>query len=202
MSADEPPDRNAQRSEATRSALVSAARTLFAARGYAGVGTEEIVRAAGVTRGALYHHFRGGKKDLFRAVAEAVEGELVQQIASGALSAPDPYEALERGAEAWLVACTDPEVQRITLLDAPSVLGWEEWRALGERYGLGVLEAALAAAMDAGALARAPARPLAHLLLGALDEAGLVVARSEDVDATREEMSALLRRLLAGLRPD
>lgn len=202
MSADETPDRNAQRSEATRSALVAAARTLFAARGYAGVGTEEIVRAAGVTRGALYHHFRGGKKDLFYAVAEAVEGELVQQIASGALSAPDPYEALERGAEAWLVACTDPEVQRITLLDAPSVLGWEEWRALGERYGLGVLEAALAAAMDAGALARAPTRPLAHLLLGALDEAGLVVARSDDVEATRDEMSALLRRLLAGLRPE
>lgn len=202
MSADEPPDRNAQRSEATRSALVAAARTLFAARGYAGVGTEEIVRAAGVTRGALYHHFRGGKKDLFRAVAEAVEGELVQQIAAGALSAPDPYEALERGAEAWLVACTDPEVQRITLLDAPSVLGWEEWRALGERYGLGVMEAALAAAMDAGALAHAPTRPLAHLLLGALDEAGLVVARSDDVEATRDEMSALLRRLLAGLRPE
>ena len=200
MSADSTPDRNAQRSEATRGALIAAARELFAERGYAGVGTEEVVRAAGVTRGALYHHFRGGKKDLFRAVAEAVEGEVVQRIASGALSAADPYEALELGADEWLVACSEPEVQRITLLDAPSVLGWEEWRALGERYGLGVLEASLRAAMDAGALREAPTRPLAHLLLGALDEAGLVVARAEDAEATRAEMSALLRSLLAGLR--
>ena len=191
---------NADRSESTRGALVAAARELFAERGYAGVGTEEVVRAAGVTRGALYHHFKGGKRDLFRAVAEAVEAELVERIATGALSAADPYEALERGADEWLVACTEPEVQRIALLDAPSVLGWQEWRALGEQYGLGVLEASLAAAIDAGALAPAPVRPLAHLLLGALDEAGLVVARSDDMERTRAEMAALLRRLLAGLR--
>ena len=200
MSADKPADRNVQRSEATRGALVAAARGLFAERGYAGVGTEEVVRAAGVTRGALYHHFRGGKKDLFAAVAEAVEAELVQRVATAALAASDPYEALERGADEWLLACTDPEVQRITLLDAPSVLGWQEWRELGVQYGLGALEASLTAAIDAGALAPSPVRPLAHLLLGALDEAGLVVARSDDVEATRAEMSALLRRMLAGLR--
>jgi AcrR family transcriptional regulator len=200
MSAQEQPDRNAERSAATRSALIAAARPLFAERGYGGVGTEEVVRAAGVTRGALYHHFRGGKKDLFRAVAETVEGEVVERIATGALAAADPYEALERGADEWLIACSEPEVQRITLMDAPSVLGWAEWRALGEQYGLGVLEAALRAAMDSGQLAEAPTRPLAHLLLGALDEAGLVVARADDVEATRAEMAALLRRLLAGLR--
>src|SRR3712207_6058288 len=112
MSAQEQPDRNAERSATTRGALIAAARPLFAERGYGGVGTEEIVRAAGVTRGALYHHFRGGKKDLFRAVAEAVEGEGVQRIAGGALRAPDPYEALERGAEAWLVPRTHPEGAR------------------------------------------------------------------------------------------
>src|SRR5687767_2808791 len=134
MSADERPDRNVQRSEATRGALVAAARTLFAERGYAGVGTEEVVRAAGVTRGALYHHFKGGKKDLFRAVAEAVEGDVVQRIAEQALTAADPYEALERGADGWLQACVEPEVQQITLLDAPSVLGWAEWRELGQQY--------------------------------------------------------------------
>ena len=207
MSAEMPADRkraparsNAERSESTRAALVVAGRALFAERGYAGVGTEEIVAAAGVTRGALYHHFRGGKKDLFRAVAEAVEAEVVQRVAEGALRGGDPYAALEAGADAWLEACTDPEVQQITLLDAPAVLGWEEWRELGQRYGLGVLEAALVAAMESGALAQAPARPLAHLLLGALDEAGLVVARASDVEPARAEMSELLRRLLAGLR--
>jgi len=200
MSADERADRNVQRSEATRGALVAAARALFAERGYAGVGTEEVVRAAGVTRGALYHHFKGGKKDLFRAVAEAVEAEVVQRIAEQALSAADPYEALERGADGWLDACVEPEVQRITLLDAPSVLGWEEWRAMGQQYGLGVIEASLAAAMDAGQIRRAPTRALAHVLLGALDEAGLVVARAEDVEATRAEMSELLRSALAGFR--
>ena len=200
MSADERPDRNVQRSEATRGARVAAARTLFAERGYAGVGTEEVVRAAGVTRGALYHHFKGGKKDLFRAVAEAVEAEIVQRIAEQALTAADPYEALERGADGWLEACVEPEVQQITLLDAPSVLGWEEWRALGQQYGLGVIEASLAAAMEAGQIRRAPTRPLAHVLLGALDEAGLVVARAEDVEATRAEMADLLRRVLSGLR--
>jgi AcrR family transcriptional regulator len=200
MSADDRPDRNAQRSEATRGALVAAARALFAERGYAGVGTEEVVRAAGVTRGALYHHFKGGKKDLFRAVAEAVEADVVQRIAEQALTASNPYEALERGADGWLEACVEPEVQQITLLDAPSVLGWEEWRALGVQYGLGVIEASLAAAMDAGLVRRAPTRPLAHVLLGALDEAGLVVARADDVEATRAEMADLLRRVLAGLR--
>jgi AcrR family transcriptional regulator len=200
MSAETPPDRNAQRSEATRTALVGAARRLFAERGYARVGTEEIVRAAGVTRGALYHHFAGGKTDLFHAVAEAVEMEIVQRIAGEMAGATDPYAALELGGDAWLRACTDGEVQQIALLDAPSVLGWEEWRELGMRYGLGALEATLAAAMESGQLAQAPVRPLAHLLLGAMDEAGLVVARAEDQEATLAEMSALLRKLLAGLR--
>jgi hypothetical protein len=92
-------------------------------------------------------------------------------------------------------------VQRIALIDAPSVLGWEAWRELGMRYGLGLVEGALAGAMDAGALERQPVRPLAHVLVSALDEAGLLVARADDVEATRAEMSAMLRRLLEGLRP-
>lgn len=198
---DPPPDRNAQRSSVTRATLLAAARALFAERGYAAVGTEEVVRAAGVTRGALYHHFRGGKAELFAAVVEQIEQELVQEIGAGAMSASDPFEALERGCDAWLEACVRPDVQRIALIDAPSVLGWEAWRELGMRYGLGLVEGALSGAMDAGALERQPVRPLAHLLVSALDEAGLLVARAEDVDATRAEMTHMLRRLLAGLRP-
>ena len=145
MSAHDSADRksNAARSEATRTALLAAARELFATRGYAAVGTEEVVARAGVTRGALYHHFRGGKAELFVAVAEALEAELVQGIAEGALSAEAPYEALERGCDAWLDACLREDVQRIALLDAPSVMGWEAWREMGQRYALGLVEAAL-----------------------------------------------------------
>src|SRR5665648_460638 len=151
-----------EQAEATRAALLEAARALFAQRGYAAVGTEEIVRRARVTRGALYHHFRG-KEDLFRAVVEDVERELTERIAAEALAieAVDPWAALRGGARAFLAASAEPEVQRIIMLDAPAVLGWVQWREIGQRYGLGLVEGVLEAAMEAGALARQPARPLA-----------------------------------------
>lgn len=191
--------RQAQRSEVTRAALLTAARGLFAERGYGGVGTEEIVRRAQVTRGALYHHFRG-KEDLFAGVFEQVEAELTQQIATQAMATTDPWEAMQAGAQAFLDACLDPAVQQITLLDAPSVLGWEKWREIGQRYGLGLIQASLQAAMEAGQLAPQPIKPLAHLLLGALDEAAMLVARSDDVDATRQQVGEALQRYLAALK--
>jgi AcrR family transcriptional regulator len=190
----------AQQSEATRAALVAAARPLFAERGYAGVGTEEIVRSAGVTRGALYHHF-ADKKDLFRAVYEDVERELVEQIAAGALSAADPVEALRAGSQAWLDACEEPGIQQIALLDAPSVLGWEEWREIGMRYGFGLVQGTLQAAMDAGLLEPQPVRPLAHLVLGAIDEAAMLVARADDGGKTRREVGESVERFLDHLAP-
>jgi AcrR family transcriptional regulator len=190
----------AERSAATRGALVAAARLLFAERGYAAVGTPEVAAAAGVTRGALYHQF-AGKADLFLAVYEQVEQEVTERIGELMASAgvSDPLAALTAGAEAFLDACTQPEVQQIALLDAPAVLGWERWRAVGLNYGLGMTEAALRAAMDAGRIAEQPVRPLAHVLLGALDEAALYVARAEDPDTARDEMRPLFARLLAGL---
>ncbi len=193
------PRRKAEQSEATRAALVAAARELFAERGYGAVGTEEIVRAAGVTRGALYHHF-GGKEDLFLAVYEEVEGELVERIATEAMTATDPLEALAAGADAVLVACEDPAVQRIALMDAPSVLGWEAWREIGMRYGLGLVEATLQAGIDAGVLAPQPVRPLAHLLLGAIDEGAMLVARADDIASARAEVGASIAGLLEALR--
>jgi AcrR family transcriptional regulator len=192
--------RKAQQSQATRGALVSEGRRLFAGRGYAGVGTEEIVRTAGVTRGALYHHF-DGKEDLFRAVYEDLERELVERVAEAAAVAGDPLEALHAGLEAFLDACEDPAVQRIALIDAPSVLGWEQWREIGFKYGLGLLQGALEAAMDAGLVERRPARPLAHLLIGALDEGALLVARADDEGQTRREVGDALSRHLDALRP-
>ncbi len=193
------PRRKAEQSEATRAALVAAARELFAERGYGAVGTEEIVRAAGVTRGALYHHF-GGKEDLFRAVYEEVERELVEHIATEAMTATDPLEALAAGANAVLVACEDPAIQRIALMDAPSVLGWEGWREIGMRYGLGLVEATLQAGIDAGVLAPQPVRPLAHLLLGAIDEGAMLVARADAIAVARAEVSASISGLLEALR--
>jgi AcrR family transcriptional regulator len=190
--------RQAERTEATRGALIAAARELFAERGFAGVGTEEIVRRAGVTRGALYHHF-SGKEDLFRAVYEQVERELAERIAAGAVGDPDPVHALRAGTATFLDACLDPEVQRISLLDAPAVLGWETWREIGARYGLGLIQAGLEATMDSGAIARQPVLPLAHILMGALHEAAMLVARADDVQATRREAGEVLERLLQGL---
>src|SRR5215475_741265 len=196
------PTKHDLRSEATRRQLVTAARTLFGARGYAAVGTEEIVRAAGVTRGALYHQFRD-KTDLFAAVAEEVEAEIAERIAAGAAGA-GPVEALRAGARLFLDACAEPEVERIILLDAPAVLGWEAWRDLAGRYGLGLVQLALQSAMDAGAVVQQPVVPLAHVLIGALDECALYIARAEDPAAAREQCAAIFDRILRGitLAPD
>jgi len=191
----------AEQSEATRAALIATARELFAERGYATVGTEEIVRATGVTRGALYHHF-AGKLELFRAVYEDVERQLVQRIAESAISsAEDPLQALHAGAQAFLDACEDPAVRRIALVDAPSVLGWEQWREIGLRYGFGLVQGTVQAAMDAGLIDPQPVLPLAHLLLGAIDEGAMLIARADDGGETREQVGASVSRFLEALRP-
>jgi AcrR family transcriptional regulator len=201
---DQPPERvrsrKAEQSEATRAALIATARELFAARGYAAVGTEEIVRAAGVTRGALYHHF-AGKRELFEAVYEELERELVESVAASAeLQTSSPLDVLRIGAQAFLDASEDPAVQRIALLDAPAVLGWERWREIGMRYGLGVVQAVLQAAVDAGQIDEQPVAPLAHMILGAIDEAAMLVARADDGGETREAVGASMTRFLDALR--
>jgi AcrR family transcriptional regulator len=188
-----------ERSEATKGALIAAARRLFAERGYTGVGTEEIVGEAGVTRGALYHHF-AGKKDLLEAVYEQIEEEVTQKIAAEALTGSDPFEALRAGARSFIDHCLEPEVQQIVLLDAPAVLGWERWREIGAKYGLGLTQAALSAAIEAGQMREVPVEPLAHLMLGALDEAAMVVARAGDSQQAREEMVTVLDGMLEGFR--
>ncbi len=194
------PRTKAQQRESTIAALVAAARELFAARGYAAVGTEEIVQQAGVTRGALYHHFKGGKEDLFRAVLVQISAETTQQVMEAATQSSDPWEALVIGADAFLDASARPDVQRIMLVDGPSVLGWDVWRAADGEYALRMLETALQRAIDAGRLIDQPARALAHVLLGALDEAAMVVARADDPEQARAEMGQTVRRLLEGLR--
>jgi AcrR family transcriptional regulator len=190
---------NAARSAGTRAALIAAARELFTERGYAAVGTEEIVRRAQVTRGALYHHFTD-KRDLFRAVHESVEEEMVAAIAAAMEGVEDPIELLLAGARRFLDLCMQPEWTRIPLMDAPSVLGWAEWREIDQRYGLGIVTAGLTLGMDAGALRRQPVAPLAHVLLASMGEAGLMIATAERPAEVREGVEATLVGLIDGLR--
>ncbi|HEU4599886.1 MAG TPA: helix-turn-helix domain-containing protein [Solirubrobacterales bacterium] len=186
----------AERTEATRDALIAAARRLFTERGYEAVGTEEIVRAAGVTRGALYHHF-GDKASLLDAVYERIEAESTERVARIVLGSElhSPLEAMKAGVEAFLDECAKPELRQIALHDAPAVLGWERWREIGAANGLGLIEASLAAAIEAGEIRPLPVQSLAHLLLGALDEAAMLIARSDD-PVKRAEVSAVLVALL------
>src|SRR3954447_22802306 len=171
--------KKADQAEATRAELVRVARDLFARQGYAGVGTEEIVRRAKVTRGALYHHFRD-KKDLFRAVHEQLEQELVESLGERIAGIQDARELLATGVRAFLDACMDPALAQISLIDAPSVLGWIEWREVHARYGMGLVRLGLEAAMEQGVIARQDPEPLAHLMLAALGEAALLIANSDD----------------------
>jgi AcrR family transcriptional regulator len=195
-----PPRTQSQRSATTRAALIDAARRLFAERGFAGVGTETIVQAAGVTRGALYHQFTD-KVELFAAVCENVEERLGQRIDEriGQAGETDPIAIMRLGVDIWLEACIEPEVQRIVLLDGPAVLGWERWRAIGERYGMGLIEAILDAAIAAGRIPAQPTRPLAHVLIGALDEAALYIARAQEQETARAEIAPVILRLVDAL---
>jgi AcrR family transcriptional regulator len=185
----------ASRRAATRAALLAAARELFASRGFAGAGREDIVERAGVTRGAMYHHF-SSKEALFQAVYEAIEEELCAAVAAAALAAgEDPMERLRAGALAFLDAAASPEVRRVVLLDAPSVLPVDVRRALSERYGLGMVRDSVRAVMAAGLVAEQPVEPLAHVLLAALHEAATLVADGAD----RDEVGAVVEHLLARL---
>ena len=191
----------ADQSEATRRALVDAGRRLFAKRGYADTYTDELAQRAGVTRGALYHHFRR-KEDLFRAVYEDVERELMEKIMDRIVHL-DAWERLRVGVEAFLEFCLDPAVQRITVLDAPSVLGWDAWREIDSKYGYGwLLRASLKAAMEAGAIETQPVEPLAAFIFGGLMEGAMLIARSDDPDTTRRGIAETAELLLRSVRSD
>ena len=192
--------RRAEQAEGTRAALIEAARPLFAERGYADVATEEIVAAARVTRGALYYHFED-KRDLFRAVYAEVDRELVEGVARVALDEADPWQRLIAGCDAFLDACIDPALQRIVFLDAPSVLGWREWHEAAEAASaLGVIEFGLQAAAEAGVVRVGNVPVFAHLVLGALNEAGMFIAHADDPRRARDDVGESMRELLDGLR--
>lgn len=186
------------RSAATKAALMTAARELFTARGYADVPADEVVRAAGVTRGALYHHY-GDKQGLFRAVFEELEREMTVAIRAAMDGAPDVGSALVLGLSAFLDICESVEVQRIGLTDAPAVLGWATWRAIETEHGLGLITDALSQAIEAGALPPQPVGVLAQLVLSAAIETALLIANSADPATTRADSERVLAAWFAGL---
>jgi AcrR family transcriptional regulator len=190
----------AEQGEATRAKLVQTARGLFATRGYGATSIGDITEAAEVTRGALYHHFPD-KRALFDAVFETVEREALERIATQVAEEQRPERRLNVGLNAFLDACLDSEYQRVCLLDAPSVLGWERYHEVDSGYGLGMTQAALQLAMDDGVIRKQDAEPLAHLILGALNEAGLAIARADDVGAARRRFGNALEQWVDGLRP-
>jgi AcrR family transcriptional regulator len=196
-------DRRAEHAADTRESLVTAARRLFAASGFDGTGTEQIVAEARVTRGALYHHFRD-KADLFRAVMAEAAGEVAAQLVDEQLAseAASPMQDIRDGVAAFLDVCVSGgDFQRIVLVDGPRVLGTETWEDLVDRYGRTLLEEWLARAVQAGDLAPVPTGALARLIIAMLTEASLAIARSTDPVATRADLGTVLDRLLTGLRP-
>jgi AcrR family transcriptional regulator len=189
-----------QRSATTRAALIDAARRLFAASGFSAVGTESIVRAAGVTRGAMYHQF-SDKTDLFAAVFEAVEAEMTQRIDAVVSNSgeSDPIALMMLGSATWLDVCVEPEFQRILLIEAPAVLGWERWREISLRYGMGLIQGLVDYGISTGRVIAQPVEPLSHVLIGALDEAVLYLARADDPAKARREVGAVIDRLVQSL---
>ena len=187
----------ADRSATTREALVAAARPLFAAHGFADVPTDAIVTAAGVTRGALYHQF-ADKTALFDAVLEAVEADIARRLADSVAAAgiSDPVDAMRHVLRTWLDICVEPEIHRIALIDGPSVVGWAHWREVCQRHVFGLAEAMLEQGIESGRVRPQPVRALAHVLMGASDEAALYVAEAADRAQARADMIQVLDRLI------
>jgi AcrR family transcriptional regulator len=182
----------AERGAATRDQLLAIATRLFAEHGYEGTSIEAVLQESGLSRGALYHHY-AGKDALFEAVLEATEAGIGVKIVEAVAGITDPAESLRAGVLAWIRLAGDPVIQRIVLIDAPSVLGWEKWRAMEERYSFGMLKGAL---RTTGAI---PADFLdlhAHMLLAAINESALLVARGGARETAEAAVEEFLRRIL------
>ena len=193
------PGKRAAQGRATRGQLIEVATGLFAEHGYEGTSIEAVLTAAGVSRGALYHHF-AGKEALFTAVLEAVSQRITVQLTEVISGCTDPVDAVRTGALGWIDLAGNPVIQRIMLVDAPSVLGWEQWRAMDEGRTVGAMRAMLQAVSDTGRLPGELVDPFAHMILAALDEAAMVVARASDsrvaVAEGRQAVEEFLARLL------
>ncbi len=198
MSVDTP--KRGRPSEGARDAVLAAARRLFIKRDYGEVSTADVLAEAGVSRGALYHHFPS-KLELYREVWRDSERRLIERLAAGSEEASTPFEALVMGCRTYLdEAATNRELQRIGLLQSRTVLGWEAWRDGIQDLGLAIMRGGIEAAMESGELRRMDPEPTAHLVLAALIEAGLLIATSSDREAARAGAEPPLMEMLEGLR--
>jgi AcrR family transcriptional regulator len=188
--------KRAAQGQATRDQLIEVATRLFAERGYEDTSIEAVLAAAGVSRGALYHHF-AGKDALFSAVVDSVENRIAVQLSAVVAGATDPVDALTAASLAWVGLAGDPVIQRVVLIDAPSVLGWDRWRAAGgEQSAQEAVRELLQAIADSGRLTPGLVGPFAHMILAALDEIALVIARAEDPETALAEGLEAVRELL------
>jgi AcrR family transcriptional regulator len=195
------PDLRLEKGKATRDRLIEAGRALFGEHGYEGTSVGAILEAAGVTRGSLYHHF-ATKEALFDAVLDRVVGEIAAEAATAARGATDPVASLRAGCGVWLRMALDPAIQRIALIDPPSVVGWTRWRELDEKHILGGLRVSLRRIADEGRLPPGEVDLLAHMVLAAVNEAALMIARADDPERAlasgQAAVDTLLDRLTAG----
>jgi AcrR family transcriptional regulator len=191
-------DGRIERGRATRERLLAAGREQFGAHGYDGASLDAILAAAGVKRGALYHHFES-KQELFDAVLDREVAAIAERIAKEAGAVSDPVESLRIGCKAWLRMALDPEVQRIVLLDPPSVVGWSRWRELDEVHTLGGLRRNLELIAERGRLADGDIDLFAHMILASVSEAALLVARADKPRSALKVGEASVESLLAGL---
>jgi AcrR family transcriptional regulator len=187
-------NKNVVRGEATRARLIEIGTRLFASRGYEGTSIEAVLQEADVSRGSLYHHF-ASKEALFEAVLVDVGERVGARNTEAVLAATGPAEALRIGSLAWIRTAGDPAVSRILLIDAPSVIGWERWRALDEP-ALGMIRAALQAVADEGRMQPALVDTFAHVLVASLNEVALLVAQSEDPEAAMRSGAQVIDHLL------
>lgn len=189
-----------ERSAATTRALVRTARSFFARDGYAATSLDAIVAACGVTKGAFYHHFVG-KEHVFEAVfieeQQRIAAELAKTYETGRQR--DPVQASYAACRAFLDVSLEPAVQRITLLDAPSVLGWERMREIESQYGLAMMKEGIRNAIAAKRVKKRDVDPLAHLLFGALCEGAMYMARADDQPAARRKVEREFKGILDGL---
>ena len=188
-----------ERREATRAAIVKAAKRLFGERGFAGTTMDHVATAAHVAKGAVYHHFKT-KEALFEAVFDQVSEDLVAEVERAARSENDALAAMAAGTQAYFAACATDATGQIILRDGPAVLGWERWREIDARHFGGGFPLALARAMEDGLIARQPVEPLSRLLLGAVTEAAVACSAGSDLHKTGAEYARAFRPLLDALR--
>ena len=184
--------------ESTRRALLDTGRSKFIEHGYTAVAAEDLVRAAGLSRGALYHHF-GGKEGLFEAVFAEQEEQAAQRIADAMADQIDPWQAAITGLDTFLDICVEPGYREIVLLQGPIALGWHRWRELDQRHLGGLLTAGAQMLINAGLIQDHPAELLAAAMYGSLTEISLRIADATDPTTARRQAGDLAHALLTGI---